>query len=112
MATGTQYGSVIFGGLFLGIWLYIALFGLPDDWGNLAPGAWVLWGVVGLALATAIYGTRVTEGAVRITIYAVLGVAIGMVLMAVLAQNLEEGIAAIITFVGGGLIVSALPRPN
>lgn len=108
MASGSQVGSIVFGGLFLGVWLYIALFGVPFD-GSFEPGMWVLWGVVGMALAGAIYGTRVAKGGLRVTLFAVVGVATGMLLTAFLLRGLEEGIATIVTLVGGGLIVSALP---
>lgn len=109
MATGSQVGSIVFGGLFIGIWLYIALFGVPFD-STFHVGAWVLWGFVGLALAGAIYGTRVTSGAFRVALFAAVGIATGMLLTAFLLQGLQEGIATIVTLVGGGLIVSALPH--
>lgn len=106
--SGSQVGSIVFGGLFIGVWLYIALFGVPFD-ASFEAGMWVLWGVVGLALAGAIYGTRVAKGGLRVTLFAVVGIATGMLLTAFLLRGLEEGIATIVTLVGGGLIVSALP---
>ena len=108
MASGSQVGSIVFGGLFIGVWLYVALFGVPFD-DEFSAGAWVLWGVVGLALAAAIYGTRVAKGGLRVALYAVVGVAAGMLLTAFLLRGLQEGIATIVTLVGGGLIASALP---
>lgn len=108
MASGSQVGSIVFGGLFIGIWLYIALFGLDFEEG-FSDGAWMLWGVVGLALAAAIYGTRIATGAMRVTLFAIIGLVAGMLLTAFLLQELEEGIATLITLVGGGLIASALP---
>ena len=108
MASGSQVGSIVFGGLFLGVWLYIALFGVPFD-DSFRAGAWVLWGFVGLALAGAIYGTRIAKGGLRVALFAVVGVASGMLLTAFLLQGLEESIATLVTLVGGGLIVSALP---
>jgi hypothetical protein len=108
MASGSQVSSIVFGGLFLGVWLYIALFGVPFD-RTFNDGAWILWGFVGLALAGAIYGSRVAKGGLRVTLYAVVGVACGMLLTAFLLQGLEEGIATLVTVVGGGLIASALP---
>lgn len=108
MASGSQVGSIVFGGLFIGIWLYIALFGLNFE-DNFSDGAWVLWGIVGIALAAAIYGTRIATGALRVTLFAVIGIVTGMLITAFLLQELEEGIATLITLVGGGLIASALP---
>lgn len=108
MASGSQVGSIVFGGLFIGVWLYIALFGVPFD-SSFSAGAWILWGFVGLALAGAIYGTRIARGGLRVTLFAVVGIAAGMLLTAFLLQGLEEGIATLVTLVGGGLIASALP---
>jgi hypothetical protein len=108
MPSGSQVGSIVFGGLFIGVWLYVALFGVPFD-SDFEAGMWVLWGVVGLALAGAIYGTRVAKGGLRVALYAVVGVAAGMLLTAFLLRGLQEGIATIVTLVGGGLIATALP---
>lgn len=112
MASGSQVGSIVFGGLFIGIWLYIGLFGVPadmDEDGTFSPGAWMLWGLVGVVLAGAIYGTRIASGGLRVALYATIGVATGMLVTAFLLNDLEEGIATLVTLVGGGLIVSALP---
>ena len=112
MASGSQVSSVVFGGLFIGIWLYIALFDLPsevDSDGDFSYGAWLTWGLIGLVLAGAIYGTRIATGGVRVALYATIGIAVGMLITAFVLQDLEEGLATIVTLVGGGLIVSALP---
>lgn len=109
MASGSQVGTIVFGGLFIGIWLYIALFGLPNDFGSFSDPAWVLWGVVGLGLAAAIYGTRIATGGVRVALFAFIGIVTGMLITAFFLQELEEGIATLVTLVGGGLIASALP---
>jgi hypothetical protein len=108
MASGSQVGSIIFGGLFLGVWLYVALWGVPYE-ASFNSGEWVIWGIVGLALAAAIYGTRIAKGGLRVGLFVVVGIAIGMLVTAFLLQGLEEGVATIVTLVGGGLIVSALP---
>lgn len=112
MASGSQVSSVVFGGLFIGIWLYIGLFDLPNEMdanGDFSYGAWLTWGLVGLVLAGAIYGTRIATGGVRVALYATIGIAVGMLITAFVLQDLEEGLATIVTLVGGGLIVSALP---
>ena len=106
--TGSQVGSLIFGGLFIGVWLFLALF-RTDITEDLDIGLWVMWGVVGLVLAGAIYGTRFSRGGLRVTLFVLVGVATGMLLTGFLLQGLEEGIATMVTLVGGGLIASALP---
>lgn len=112
MASGSQVSSVVFGGLFIGVWLYISLFDLPaemDRNNDFSYGAWFTWGVIGLVIAGAIYGTRIATGAVRVTLYAVIGIAVGMLVTAFVLQDLQEGLATIVTLVGGGLIASVLP---
>jgi hypothetical protein len=106
--TGSQVGSLIFGGLFIGVWLFLALF-RTDITRDLDIGLWVMWGVVGLVLAGAIYGTRFAKGGLRVTLFVLVGIATGMLLTGFLLQGLEEGIATMVTLVGGGLVASALP---
>jgi hypothetical protein len=112
MASGSQVSSVVFGGLFIGVWLYIALFSVPNSMdrdGDFSDGAWMMWGLIGLLIAGALYGTRVASGGLRVALYAVIGVAVGMLITAFILEELEEGIATLVTGVGGGLIVTALP---
>jgi uncharacterized membrane protein YcfT len=111
MASGQQTGSVIFGGFFIGVWLYFCLFRTPLS-PDIELGSWVLLGFVGLALAGAIYGTRVTSGTLRLVLFVAIGIAIAFLSTAFILEQLNEGIAALITFVGAGLIVTALPVPE
>jgi hypothetical protein len=111
MANSQQAGSIIFGGFFLGVWLYLCLFRTPLS-DNIDLGSWVLLGFVGLALAGAIYGTRIATGTTRLVLYVVLGIAIAFLTTAFVLQQLNEGVAALITFVGAALIVTALPVPE
>jgi hypothetical protein len=114
-ATGTQTGSFIFGAIFIGIWLYIWL--IPTDLtrgsDDLNPAMWGLWGLIGIVIAAAIYGARAapTVG-IKIAIYVVLGIAVGMIIAATLFDQIVEALATAITFVGAGLIVTALPSPQ
>ncbi len=111
MATTQQAGSIVFGGFFLGVWLYLCLFRTPitDD---LDLGQWVLLGVVGLALAGGMYATRVASGTARVVLYVILGIAIAFLTAAFVLNRMEEGVAALITFVGAALVVTALPAPE
>jgi small-conductance mechanosensitive channel len=111
MGNGQQAGSIIFGGFFLGLWLYLLLFRTPLTH-DLDLGQWALFGIVGLALAGGMYGTRIAQGTTRIILYVALGVAIAFLTAAFVLQQLGEGVAALITFVGAALIVSALPVPD
>lgn len=111
MATGQQSGSVIFGGFFIGVWLYLCLFTTPLS-NDIDLGAWVLLGFVGLALAGAIYGTRVTSGTLKLVLFVAIGIAIAFLTTAFILEQLNEGVAALITFVGAALIVTALPVPD
>ena len=112
MASGSQVSSLVFGGVFIGIWLYIALFGVPSDLdndGSWSDSAWALWGFVGLILAGALYGTRITRGWMRVSLFVLIGTAIAMLAMAFFFDEVVEGLASLVTLVGGGLIVSVLP---
>ena len=111
MASGQQSGSIIFGGFFIGVWLYLCLFTTPLS-GDIDLGAWWLLGFVGLALAGAIYGTRVASGNLRIALFVAIGIAIAFLTTAFILEQLNEGVAALITFVGAALIVTALPVPE
>jgi small-conductance mechanosensitive channel len=108
--TPVSWGAIVFGGLFLGVWLYLCLWQAPGI--RLHLGAWVLYGVVGLALAAGIYGSRVlrSHGA-RVGLYAAIGVAIGMLATAFVLNQQAEILAALVTFAGAALIVTALPVP-
>jgi hypothetical protein len=111
MANGQQAGSIIFGGFFLGLWLYLLLFRTPLT-RDLDLGQWALFGIVGLALAGGMYGTRVASGTTRTVLYVVLGVAIAFLTAAFVLNTLAEGVASLITFVGAALIVTTLPLPQ
>lgn len=110
MASSSQVGSYIFGGLFIGVWFYLALFGVPGE--DFKVGPWSLWGFVGLVLAAAIYGSRMATGGLRIGLFVVIGVAVGMAVTSLILEQVPEGLALLLTFIGAGLIVSALPRPG
>lgn len=112
MASGSQVSSVVFGGVFIGIWLYIALFGVPADMdrdASWSTSAWSLWGFVGLVLAGALYGTRITRGWLRVSLFMLIGIAISMLGLAFFFDEVVEGLGALVTLVGGGLIVTAIP---
>ncbi|HUR25465.1 MAG TPA: hypothetical protein VM327_05570 [Candidatus Thermoplasmatota archaeon] len=111
MANSQQSGSIVFGGFFIGVWLYLCLFRTPLS-GDIDLGAWWLLGFVGLALAGAIYGTRIANGGLRIALFVTIGIAIAFLATAFIIEQLHEGIAALITFVGAALIVTALPVPE
>lgn len=105
-----QAGSFILGGLSISVWLYLILFRVPIL--PLDGGAWTFWGIVGLAIAGGIYGARITGDKVRIAIWIAIGIAAGFLAMAALFQQAKEAFAALFTFVGGGLIATALPGPQ
>jgi small-conductance mechanosensitive channel len=111
MASSQQAGSIIFGGFFVGLWLFLCLF-RTDLTRDVDVGAWTFFGVIGLALAGGMYGTRVASPGLRTALYVVLGIAIAFLTAAFVLQQLAEGVAALITFVGAALVVTALPAPE
>ena len=105
--TANQTGSLVFGGLFIGIWLYVSLFVSEVD-----PGPWTFWGLIGLIIAAGIYGARVAQDTLRVILLVGLGIAVGCIIAASLWQEIAEALAALLTFLGGALVVSALPVPD
>ena len=102
-------GSFVLGGVFLAVWIYVLLFRLPALVVNV--GAWTFWGIVGLAIAGGLYGARVASDRARVPIWIGVGIAIGLLAMAALFQQVAEAFAALFTIVGGGLIATASPGP-
>lgn len=104
-----NFAAYIFGGIFLGVWVYGLIFGFPD-WNVFNYWSWFFWGLLGLVIAGGLYAARVTSEVVRIVIVVFVGLCIGVL---ILAASLEQEAHIIGTFVvatGAGLIVSALPR--
>lgn len=99
-------GAFIVGGLFIGFWLYLALF--QTDL-NLQAAEWWFWGFVGLAIAGGLFGGRVANIPVRIGIMVALGIAAAMLLGAAIFHQVGEAVAALLTAGGGAIIVTALP---
>lgn len=103
-------GGFIVGGLLIGIWLYIALFPLPTAWGlRMQYGLWILWGLVGLAIAGGLLAGRVVTPSARIAIWIALGISVGMLVGAAIFGRMGEAFAALFTAGGGAIIVTSLP---
>lgn len=101
-------GSVVFGGLFLGFWLFVAVFGTRQWWRSFDVLAWSLWGFLGLVVAGGILALRVTNEGVRLGLLAATGIAVGLLIGAALLLHVEEASGALLTFLGGALILSSL----
>lgn len=103
MNEGNRIASLVFGGLFLGIWLWVVFFEIPE---------WLGWGVLGLAFAATLYAGRMANETVRTITWVVLGIALGLVLTAAFLRETPDLLATVLTFAGGALIVSGLPLPG
>lgn len=99
---------MIVGGLFLGFWLYLDFFTIPV-FGNIDLVLWNFWGIMGLAVAGAIYASRIANTSARIVIWVLLGIALGFLTMVLVFNQVGEAIAALFTVAGAGLIVTGLP---
>ncbi|MCA1819120.1 MAG: hypothetical protein ABR562_08290 [Thermoplasmatota archaeon] len=98
------------GGLFIGVWLYLAIFRLPTEWDlHINDGLWVFWGFVGLAIAGGLFASRVVNANVRIAVWVTLGIATGMLIGAAVFSRIGESVAALFTAGGGAIIVASLP---
>ena len=105
MARRGDAGTLLIGGLLLGAWLAIWVFSGND-------AKWLLWGAVGLGLAAATYGARVAEPGVRFGLFVAIGVLTGFLVTYLVLQLEAQGLGALLTFIGGGLIAVGLPSPE
>ncbi len=105
----TNWAALIFGGIFLGAWIYGILFTYPEP-SPFEIGRWIFWGILGLGIAGGLFAARMANETVRIVIIVLVGVFLGIL---ILAAVLEEDAYIMATFVAGtgaGLIAAALPR--
>lgn len=108
MQTQLRAGSFVLGGLFIGLWLYALIFGVPE-WRTFEVSYWALWGVVGLVITGGVFGGRVANDHARIAIWTATGIAVGLLAGAAIFQRIAEAFAALLTFLGGALVISAIP---
>lgn len=105
-----NFAAYIFGGFFVGIWIYGLLFAFPE-WQDFSPVKWFFWGLVGIVIAGGLYAARVTSEGVRVAIVIFVGVALGVLILAAALEQEAHITASFATATGAGLIASALPRP-
>lgn len=98
----------IVGGLFIGAWLFLAIFPTPV-FRDLPNTQWWFWGFMGLLVAAGLFASRVPHLGVRIAVWIGLGIAIGMLALAALLQQMSDAFAALLTVSGGAIIVASLP---
>ena len=91
----------IVGAGFIGFWLYMTL--------NVNDDGWVLWGMLGIAIAAAFYAARLTSETVRIGIWIMTGLFLGFVVGAAILEEDPMITATFITGAGAGLIAAGLP---
>ena len=106
-----SWAPFIFGGIFVGAWLYGLLFGFPG-WGDFSIWQWLLWGFLGLVIAGGIYAALITHEWVRIALVTTVGLAIGLLIMAIIMEEEVHIIATFLNTLGAGLIAAGLPRPG
>ena len=117
MADNQQnFAALIFGGIFLGAWVYGLLFGFPDpvsgrqvDW---QVGKWFFWGLLGMAIAGGLYAARVATDTVRMIIIVAVGVFLGVLILAALLEEEAYVLGTFVTATGAGLIAASIPRPG
>jgi len=99
---------MVVGGLFIGFWLYVLFFRVKE-FPPIDLALWTFWGFMGLAVAGALYASRVANSMARIIIWIVLGILLGFLIMVLIFNQIGEAFAALFTLVGAGLIVTGLP---
>lgn len=112
MATSQEAGTFLFGGILLGVWIFLGIINPDGFLPSIA--SWFFWGILGLVIAGGVYATRVAAPALQLVIWILVGVAIGGVgIIALLPPYHDMAIlAAPLVFAGAGLIASALPLPE
>ncbi len=104
-----RVASALMGGLIMGVWFYGVLWGFGD---GMEVSGWMIWGLLGLVLAGAVYGSRATQDHLRIALVAIIGAVTAMVTMGAIIQENIHVLATVTTMLGGSLIGSALPIPS
>jgi hypothetical protein len=100
--TAQVAGTLVFGGVLIGIWLYFVLF--EED----AGAAWTWWGVAGLVLGTSAFATRVHDQTVRIGIWVAVGLVAGVAGTAAFMEEDASIFAGLLTGVGAATIARAV----
>lgn len=106
-----NFAAYIFGGFFVGVWVYGLLFGFPE-WYAFNPTQWFFWGMIGIVIAGGLYAARVTSEGIRVGIIIGVGISLGIMILAASLEQEAHIIATFVTATGAGLIASALPRPH
>jgi hypothetical protein len=111
MAAQINWAALIFGGIFLGAWIYGLTFGFEQHgWEEFSWGQWLFWGIIGIAIAGGLYAARVTSDWVQIIIIIGAGIAIGMLLLAALLEEEAHIVASVVAGAGALLVVAGIPR--
>lgn len=105
-------GGIVIGGMLLAAWLYFFIPNTPGITPDVTTTGWALWGLLGLAVTGGLFFIR-KAGVVGQTVgWMVLGIGIGIVVMATFVSQRWDGLAAVFTLMGGGLIANALNTPS
>lgn len=109
--TPVSWTPIIFGGLFLGAWIYGLLFAFPE-WEDFSAPSWFFWGFIGLVIAGGLYAARMASPTVLIIILIVVGISIGMLILAAILEEEAHIFATVVAAAGAGLIAAGIPVPN
>lgn len=105
-------GGIVIGGMLLAAWLYFFIPNTPGIAPDVTTTGWALWGLLGLAVTGGLFFVRKAGVAGQMVGWMVLGIGIGIVVMATFVSQRWEGLAAVFTLMGGGLIANALNTPS
>lgn len=101
-------GSLVLGGVLLGIWIFWALAVGGDT-------TWVFGGLVGFGLAGGIYAGRMASPEARTPIYVAIGLLVGFVMMGIAVTGdvlaaMPGILAFLLTTLGATSIINGLPQ--
>ncbi len=104
----TQATYLVIGGGFIGYWLFVLIFPEEALAENMTTAGWVLWGVLGFAIAAGLFAGRLTDGTIRNLLWIGTGIASGLAIAAAFYEQTADIIATFITGAGAGLIAAGL----
>lgn len=107
-AVSNQIWYYIFGGVFLGFWLWFLF--VPDSHPDPAfqQGAWFLWGLIGIAIAGGAFAGRATSGPVQAALWVVTGIATAFVIASAVYEQSAHIFATLLAGVGAFLIAGGV----
>lgn len=104
-----SFTPFIFGGMFLGVWIYGSLFGF--GFSDFNPGAWTGWGFLGLVLGGSLFAVKFLDDIRgKIAVYTAIGMLLMILVLAGIFEQRGEMFGMLPTVMGTAMIAASFPR--